>query len=65
MPNYLFRHLYTRLNSTHIYTVDPPVELEATFSDYPRPQVKIKGPASFDYIYFENYRSIFERFLNI
>lgn len=31
--SYLFRHLYSTLSSTYIYTRDPPVELEASLSD--------------------------------
>lgn len=63
LPSYLFRHLYSTLSSTYIYTRDPPVELEASFSDNPRLSVKFKGPASFDYIYLKkNFASILKDF---
>lgn len=45
LPNYLFGHLYSRLSSVYI-----------SLSDNPRLSVKIKGPASFNYINWKKLR---------
>lgn len=54
LPNYLFRHLYSRLSSVYIY-----------LSDNPRLSKESNARLPSIILIEKNFASIFERFLNI